>query len=347
MEIIVPAAGKSSRFPDMKPKYLLYDYKHQLMIQSALEYYRDHNITIGILKEHDEKYRASELLRYELNEQNNFNVKIVIIEAPTKGPADTVYQILQTSDIDDSQSMMIKDCDSFFEHDITDGNYVCVSNIKDHEIIKKIGAKSFIVTNEQGIITNIIEKSVVSDKFCVGGYKFQKVSDYKQAFQEIFFNTNKEIFVSDVIQRCLSNKLIFEEKSVKNYIDVGTADDWFTYNDKPVFFCDIDGTLIKNQGRIGDNNYLDEPIVLEKNVKLLLKKQHLGSQFVFTTSRPKKFEDVTRHMLDNLGFENYQLIIGLQNSKRILINDYNKTNPWPRAEAINLRRDIDELDDFL
>jgi hypothetical protein len=41
------------------------------------------------------------------------------------------------------------------------------------------------------------------------------------------------------------------------------------------------------------------------------------------------------------------LIIGLQNSRRILINDFNKANPYPRAFAINIHRDKDELGDFL
>ena len=47
------------------------------------------------------------------------------------------------------------------------------------------------------------------------------------------------------------------------------------------------------------------------------------------------------------GFKSFNLLCGLQNSKRILINDYNSANPYPRAEAINLKRDSDNLSDFL
>ena len=52
-------------------------------------------------------------------------------------------------------------------------------------------------------------------------------------------------------------------------------------------------------------------------------------------------------MLYSLGFKSFNLLCGLQNSKRILINDYNNNNPYPRAEAINLKRDSDNLSDFL
>ena len=341
MEIIVPAAGLSTRFPEMKPKYLLYDYKGDLMIRNAIRpYMDDYTIHIGILKEHDEKYNASELLKYELGE----DIIIHILDEPTKGPADTVYQILKKADIRISP-ILIKDCDSFFDHEVTDGNYVCVTNIAKHESLKKLGAKSFVMYNDQGIITDIVEKQVVSDTFCIGGYKFESAMDYISSYEKL--STTREVFVSDVISYCINYGKLFTIKETDNYVDVGTAPEWFDFNDKPVIFCDIDGTIIKNQGRVGPNNYNDPPIQLHKNINHLLKLQQQGAQFVFTTSRPTEFTAKTRQMLYDLGFVSFNLITGLQNSRRILINDYNKTNPYPRAEAINLVRDSDNLEDLL
>lgn len=342
MEIIVPAAGLSSRFPDMKPKYLLYDYAHKLMLYRALEpYLGQHGITIGILKEHDEKFNSSEFIRYEFGDL----VKIVVLDSVTNGPADTVYQIIKKSNIDPKSEILVKDCDSFFNHETSSGNYVCVSNISQHEILKRIAAKSFVITNEQGIITDIIEKNIVSDKFCVGGYKFESAELYMNMFEEI--SSVKEIFVSDVIQRCLFHKTIFTEKLVEGYIDVGTSDEWFEYNDKPVIFCDIDGTIIKNQSRVGPNNYYGDFIVLQNSVNRLLELQRQGSQFIFTTSRPKELLQKTDEVLTQLGFANYTLIAGLQNSRRILINDFNNNNPFPRAEAINVQRDMDQVQYYI
>ena len=105
MEIIVPAAGLSTRFPEMKPKYLLYDYKGELMIYNAIKpFMENYIIHIGILKEHDEQYNASELLKYELGE----NINIHILDEPTKGPADTVYQIIKKAINEDWWSARIE-----------------------------------------------------------------------------------------------------------------------------------------------------------------------------------------------------------------------------------------------
>lgn len=341
MEIIVPAAGLSTRFPEMKPKYLLYDYKGELMLSNAIKpFIGKYNITIGILKEHDEKYNASEVLRHEFG----LLLNIVILDEPTKGPADTVYQILKKISLKFAP-ILIKDCDSFFEHEVSDGNYICVTNIAKHESLKKLSAKSFVTYNDQGIITDIVEKEVVSDTFCIGGYKFKYASTFIKAYEAL--STIKEVFVSDVISLCIGWGDLFTIKDTTDYVDVGTASEWFEFNDKPVIFCDIDGTIVKNQGRVGENNYNDEAIPLQKNINRLLELQKQGAQFIFTTSRPKEYIDITSTLLHKLGFVNFTLLTGLQNSRRILINDYNKTNPFPRAEAINLLRDSDNLEDLL
>jgi len=342
MEIIVPAAGLSTRFPNMKPKYLLYDYKGDMMLMNALKTFRQKGfrIHLGILKEHQEKYNVIEQIQHEWHD----NINYVIIDKPTRGPADTVYQIIKAAGIHTSE-IFIKDCDSFFEHEITkDDNYVCVSRISQHEILKKLASKSFTIANENGIITDIVEKEVVSDTFCVGGYKFSTAMMYKKAFEEL--NTDREVFVSDVIGRCINSMQIFTNKYVTDYVDVGTAQDWFEYNDKPVIFCDIDGTIIEAQSRL-DLEAKREPVVLENNVNRLLQLQETGAQFIFTTARENEYTSLTREMLYKLGFKSFNLICGLQNSKRIIINDYNEANPYPRAVAINLYRNDDRLQDFL
>jgi hypothetical protein len=342
MEIIVPAAGLSTRFPGMKPKYLLYDYKHDMMLMNALRTYRQKGcrIHIGILKEHQEQYKVIEQIQHEWYDMVNF----VVLDEPTRGPADTVYQILQKSQVNPHTPILIKDCDSFFEHDYEGDNYICVSKISQHEVLKKLSSKSFVKSNEQGIITDIVEKQVVSDTFCVGGYKFESAGLFMRYFETL--NTTNEVFVSDVIQNCISKGYVFTEKLVSDYVDVGTADDWFEYNDRPVIFCDIDGTIIKAQNRLDlESRTPYEP--LENNVKRILLQQEKGSQIIFVTAREPQYRAETRQMLYELGFKSFGYLDGLQNSSRIVINDYNNANPHPRAIAINLKRDSDNLSDFL
>lgn len=336
----MPAAGLSTRFPNMRPKYILADFQGKYMFERSLEsFIGKHNITIGILKEHNDQYNTAEYIKNEYGDA----IQVVVLENRTTGPADTVYQILKQAGLT-TEEFLIKDCDSFFDHDYQEGNYVCVSNIKDHEILKRLASKSFIVSNDQGIITSIIEKQVVSDKFCVGGYKFESADMFMFAFEKLKDAHVKEIFVSHIIEECLNCGAIFKESSVTNYVDVGTADEWFEYNDKAVLFCDIDGTIIKAQSRteIGQ-----PPILLEKNIKRIKELIANGSQIIFTTARHTSTHAVTEQMLIDLGFVDFKLISGLSNTKRILINDYNEANPYPRAVAVNIKRDTDNLGDYL
>ena len=341
MEIIIPAAGLSTRFPNMRPKYILTDYTGKMMFENAIKPFIDtHPITIGILQEHEDTYQVSKYIKHEYNDK----IKIVILPEITAGPADTVFQIIERSNIDLDNEILIKDCDSFFDHEYQSGNYICVSKIEDHDVLKRLSSKSFVISNDQGIVTNIIEKQVISNTFCVGGYKFESARLFNESFERLQNKNIKEIFVSHIIEDCLTRDTIFKESVITNYVDVGTADDWFNYNDKSVIFCDIDGTIVKAQGKF---DYDQPPILLESNINRLRELVNKGSEIVFTTARPQKYYDLTDRMLRRMGFSGYRLLCGLSNTKRILINDYNDANPHPRAISINLRRDQDNLKDFL
>jgi hypothetical protein len=345
MEVIVPAAGLSTRFPNVKPKYLHFGYDHKMMLYKAIEpFIGKYDITVVLLKEHIDKYNAYDFVKNEIP-----NVNIVVVDQPTRGPAETVLvaieQLLLWKDDIDFQ-FIVKDCDSFFNHVPLSGNYICVSNIAAHETLNKLASKSFVKYNDQDIITDIIEKKVVSDSFCVGGYKFGSAEHYMHTYNKLKDRTG-ELFVSHIIQDMLESGTIFRKAEVTSYVDVGTAADWHKYNDMPVLFCDIDGTLIKAQSRYGNYTYNHPPVVLEENVNRVLEYHNKGCQIWFTTARPEEYRDITLDMIRSLGFVNFRLITGLYNARRVLINDYNASNPYPRAEAINIQRDHDNLKDFL
>lgn len=336
----MPVAGLSTRFPNMRPKYTLTDYSGKMMIErSFAPYIGRHHITIGILKEHNDIYQTEKYLK---NTYGN-NLTVIILENRTTGPADTVNQIIQHASLV-NEPILIKDCDSFFDYPDVPDNCVCVSRVEDHEYVKRLAGKSFIISNNQGIITNIIEKQVVSNKFCVGGYKFESAKLFTDTYASLVNAQVSEIFVSHIIEECLNNELVFKEFIVSNYIDVGTADEWFEYNNKSVIFCDIDGSIIQAQSK---HEYYDDPVPLKDNIARLLELVAQGSSIVFTTARSKSIDSRTIEMLEGLGFTDIQLISGLPNAKRIIINDYNAANPFPRAVAVNLKRDTDNLRDFI
>jgi hypothetical protein len=309
-----------------------------MMIENAVKSYIDKfNITVIILKEHDEKYEA----KRKLTEAFGDSVNIVVLENETSGPAETVYQgLLRSSRISKDSPILIKDCDGFYESKNENGNVIYVAKLSKHPKIRTASAKSFTITNNQGIVTTVVEKKIVSDNFCVGGYQFESANTFMKAYESI--QVSGEIFVSHIIDYLINHDNIFVESEVENFVDVGVLEDWRDYNNKPTYFCDIDGTIVKSKF-----NYLSGVEPIQSNIDVLLKELDRGCKIIFVTSRPKKYESITREMLDALGFYGCQLITEVHHSKRILINDFANTNPYPTAQAINIKRDDDNLKDYI
>lgn len=339
MEVIMPCAGLSTRFPEMRPKYLLTDYSGEMMLKKAAKNFIGHyNITVILLRQHVEKFDALK----KVSEAFDGNVRVVILDSPTSGPAETVYRGIVEGKINLYETILIKDCDGFYDGPVCEGNVVYVSKLSDNPNIRNAPAKSYTIANEQGIISTVVEKRIVSNHFCAGGYQFQRAVDFIDTFQSIWSSHNGEPFVSNVIDKMIANGKVFAESCVTNFIDVGTAEDWFEYNDKPTYFCDIDGTIVKSK----DDYYAaSEPI--ENNVRVLHNKKNLGCKIVFCTARNKKYFTVTRALLDQLGFQDCELIMEVNHSRRVVINDFAKTNPYPSAVAINIPRDSENLKDYL
>jgi hypothetical protein len=338
MEIIIPCAGLSSRFPNLRPKYLLTDYSGKMMIEGAAKnFIGKYPVTITILKQHDDIFDATKLLEEVFGDR----VKIVRLDEPTTGPADTVYQTLKLAGIDPGSPFLIKDSDGFYDSELVEGNAIYVCNLNKNPTIKNVHAKSYTVTNEQGLINSVVEKQIVSNNFCAGGYQFESAGQYMEIFDTIKNTVTSEIFVSNIIDYMIAQGSIFVEQEVTNFYDLGTAPDWFEYNDRPTYFCDIDGTILVNR----HPSEAWKPLL--DNVRVLLEEQARDCKLVFTTARPTKFEAKTREMLDELGFKNYVLIMATNHSRRVLINDFSHSNPYPSAVAINLPRNADNLRDYL
>ena len=65
MDLLVPCAGKSSRFITQRPKYLLTMPNGKLMIESVIEPFKGkyERLLFAILREHDEKFDSKNVLR--------------------------------------------------------------------------------------------------------------------------------------------------------------------------------------------------------------------------------------------------------------------------------------------
>ena len=91
MDLLIPCAGKSSRFSTTRPKYLLTMPDGRLMIQATVESFIPYfeRMFFAVLKEHDEKFDSSKILKKLFPTS-----EVMIIDEVTRGQAETVVKML-------------------------------------------------------------------------------------------------------------------------------------------------------------------------------------------------------------------------------------------------------------
>lgn len=340
--LIVPCAGKSSRFPNMKPKWMLTHPDGQLMIEKALSGLNTEvfdRIIITIVKPHAEKYEADVILQQVF--KNNTKIEICVLDDFTSSASETVYLTLKRMNVEGA--FVVKDSDNKvvikFNEKIK--NSITGYDLHEHPNISNIPGKSFLIINEQNIIEDIIEKRVVSNIICLGVYAFEDAKIFIDTYEELVGkNIQGEMFVSHIISYILSKKKhFFECVFAKGYEDWGTLVEWQDVQKKfRTYFVDVDGVLMKNCGKYGRKNWYNNTEIIEDNMRTIKRLQDEGAQIIITTSRTEDLrEDLVKILADN-GIKPYAIIMGMNHAARVVINDFAPTNPYPSGIAITLPR---------
>ena len=102
-------------------------------------------------------------------------------------------------------------------------------------------------------------------------------------------------------------------------------------------FCDIDGTLVNHCGDI-THNILNEPVILENVIESIKQWDKLNYKIILVTGRKESYRKQTEIQLQSLGIAYDQLIMGITNGDRVLINDRKKNSLRDTAYAINITR---------
>ena len=348
MTIIIPMAGNSSRFPDMKPKWMLTHPSGKYMtIQSlsGLNLNNVKNIVFIYLQEHEDKFHFLRGFVRELSKLGIYKYITCPLNEKTKDVVESVSIAIEKYNI--SGPILIKDPDAFFScSNIVSGNFVFYSNLKNVGLIKP-HSKSYITIDENNIITNIVEKSVVSQTFCVGGYLFEDAEKFMEIVRSLK-TIKAERYISDIIcAAILYKKLIFKGIEIFDFEDWGTLEEWNIYQKRFVtLFVDIDGVIVENASNHFPP-YVGESGPLKENVEYLESLSKSRVEIVFTTSRNEEYRKETESQLKELGLEYKQLIMGLRHNRRIIVNDYSKTNPYRSCDAINIPRNQNILKELL
>lgn len=158
----------------------------------------------------------------------------------------------------------------------------------------------------------------------------------------------KNLYVSRIIYQMLLDDIVFIKSDVKEYCDWGTLEDWNKYKSQyATLSIDIDGTLVKNSGQFFSPHW-GQTNKISDNVDIVNKLYDSGKvEIILTTSRNQKFEKETKEQLEREKIKYHQIIFNLLHAKRIVINNYAPSNPFKCCDAINLKRNSNDLKEML
>ena len=321
MAVIIPCAGKSSRYSTYLPKYMLQYDNNLKFYEKIIEPYIDHEEIFFIIpSSHEKKYGS--ISEIKLRFKKNKNVNVFKINRQTSGPAETINELAKKI----NTNIFIKDCDSFFNISLKKENSIAIVNLKKYPFIKNIVSKSFALFDKQFLLKDITEKEITSNYICCGGYSFQNSKEYNFYYEKLKKNSNiKEIFVSHIVKSMLINNKVFKAISVKSYIDLGTDNEYLDFlNQQNNLFIKLEGTIFKSVYEdYGDRSFGSlKPI--KKNVNLILKNSNSKQKIIFFTSFDKKFKNDLKNKLSNLNFNNFEIITNLNLGPSNIITNFNK-----------------------
>jgi hypothetical protein len=142
------------------------------------------NIYYVCLSDHEKQYNFLNGFFLELEELSlKDKVKILFLDKQTTSQSETVYNAIQIEKIEGF--IFIKDSDGYYECNIKDqNNQVAFFNLNDVDDINA-RTKSYIEFDINGLITNIVEKKVISSTFSVGGYGFQSAKEFCKIYETL------------------------------------------------------------------------------------------------------------------------------------------------------------------
>ncbi len=237
LNIVIPMAGRGSRFAKAgykMPKPLI-DVKGHPMIEYVVKNMRpkcEHRFIFICQQEHIEQYDLTNRL-----EQIAPGCVVISIDHITEGAACTV--LLAEKYINNNDPLMIANSDQYIDTNIDP----YIKAIENHDgLIMTMPADdpkwSFIRYDENGFVTMVREKEVISNEATVGVYNYKHGSDFvKYAHRMIDKNirVNNEFYVAPVYNEMIEDnkKIVFYNVGNKMY-GLGIPEDLNIFINDPV-----------------------------------------------------------------------------------------------------------------
>ena len=204
LNIVIPMAGRGSRFAtvgytDPKPLIPVHGTPMIRLVIDNLRPPVEHRFVFVCQREHVQAYGLDRLLP-----QWAPGCVIVPIDGITEGAACTVLAAREAIDNDDP--LVIANSDQFVEYDF--GDYVAALGDRRLDgLIMTMYADdpkwSFVETSDEGLVTRVVEKEVISDEATVGIYSFARGADFVRSADAMIAadqRVNGEFYVAPVYE---------------------------------------------------------------------------------------------------------------------------------------------------
>jgi dTDP-glucose pyrophosphorylase len=343
MKIIVPCCGRSSRYPNQPPKWILPAPDGRPMISLAVSRiaHSPSDLVVTILREHEERYSVTK----GLEQAFRYPVRVVVLEEPTRNQAETVARTLDVAQLD--EPFLIKDSDNMFvlENPAESHNYVCVDSLNAHDSINPRN-KSYLQTDHADVVTNIREKEVISDLFCVGGYYFTSPRQFQEYFRRLTKNSGswqRELYVSDVIGAMILDGIPFKACRISGYQDWGTVHEWKrALLARKTFFVLLDGFLFERGSQYFSPRF-EDVAANAPAVDAVRELAARGHKIVYLSIRPASLGEATQRRLRELGLPGEGVVYECPISHWSLVTAAHPTLPFRTSEAFELAPDDENV----
>jgi NDP-sugar pyrophosphorylase family protein len=208
LNILIPMAGRGERFREAGfklPKPLI-DVQGRPMIKVVIDNLRpkvDHRFIFLCLREHVQQMGLDSKL-----DEWAPGREIVLVDQVTQGAACTV--LLAKKLIDNSDPLMIANCDQYVDIDMDD--YLSTQDEKNADglimtFLADSAKWSYCGMRPDGTVSSVVEKKVISKEATVGIYNYRKGADFVKAAEEMIrknLRVNGEFYVAPVYNEMIS-----------------------------------------------------------------------------------------------------------------------------------------------
>ena len=135
------------------------------------------------LQSYQDKYQFEQGYFEELDQVGlKEKSEIVLLDKETSSQSETVCEVIKKKNIKDF--IFIKDSDGYYECERKGGsNQVAYFDLNDMDNINA-RSKSFVELDHNGVVTNIVEKKVISSTFSSGGHVFADPQEFISIYEK-------------------------------------------------------------------------------------------------------------------------------------------------------------------